>query len=47
MEYISAGEFTAKGKAYRSLKRNIPYYLVYLVLFIVVIIIMSLSESGR
>jgi hypothetical protein len=47
MEYLASGDFTTKEKLMRSVKNNIPMLLVYFVLFIIVVIILAVTESGR
>lgn len=47
MEYLASGDFTTKEKIMRSIKNNVPMLVVYLVLFIVVVIILSVTASGR
>ena len=47
MEYLAAGEFTFADKFYRSVKNNIPWYIMYFVIFVVLILILAFSESGR
>jgi len=47
MEYLASGDFTTREKIMRSIKNNVPMLVVYLVLFIVVVIILSVTASGR
>jgi LMBR1-like membrane protein len=46
-EYLRAAEFTVQGKIVRALKSNIPYYIIYLVLFVILIVVLSFSTAGR
>jgi hypothetical protein len=47
MEYLSAADFTFKERLMRSIRNNIPMLVVYLVLFIVVVIILAVTPTGR
>lgn len=47
MEYLSAADFTVKERLIRSLRNNVPMLLVYVVLFLIVVIILAVTESGR
>jgi len=47
MEYLASGDFTTKEKIVRSIKNNIPMFILYLVLFIIVVIILAVTPSGR
>lgn len=47
MEYLSAADFTVKERFIRSLRNNVPMLLVYVVLFLIVVIILAVTESGR
>jgi hypothetical protein len=45
--YLEAGDFTVKGKLFRSLKRNGPFYILYLVIVLATVGILSSYELGR
>ncbi len=47
MEYLASGDFTRRERFMRALKNNIPILVVYLVLFVVVVIVLAVTESGR
>ena len=47
MEYLAAGDFTFRERIMRALRNNIPLLIVYFVAFIVVIIILAVTEKGR
>jgi len=47
IEYLSAADFSTKERVVRSLKNNVPMLVVYLVLFLIVVIILAVTESGR
>eukprot|EP00347_Sterkiella_histriomuscorum_P011527 403372114 len=47
MEYLSAADFTFKERMMRSIRNNVPMLVVYLVLFVVVVIILAVTKSGR
>lgn len=46
-EYLAAGDFTAKERFMRSLRNNIPLMIVYFVTFIIIVIVLAVTESGR
>lgn len=47
MEYLEAGEFRVSDKIIRSLRNQIPWFLLYFALFVLVIIILAATETGR
>lgn len=47
IEYLAAGDFTFKERMMRSIRNNVPMLIVYLVLFVIVVVILSVTESGR
>lgn len=47
MEYLAAGDFTFGEKFMRAIRNNIPLLIVYFVAFIIVIIILAVTEAGR
>ena len=47
MEYLAAGDFTARERIMRSLRNNIPIMIVYFVAFIIVVIVLAVTETGR
>ena len=46
-EYLAAGDFTVKERVMRSLRNNIPLLVIYFVAFIIIIIILAFTDSGR
>lgn len=47
MEYLEAGEFRVSDKLVRSLRNQIPWFVLYFILFVLVIIILASTETGR
>ena len=45
--YLEAADFTTRGRLCYALKRNLPYYAIYVVLFIVFVCFLYLSSVGR
>ena len=46
-EYLAAGDFTRKERIIRSLRNNIPLLLVYFVTFIIILIVLGVTEPGQ
>ena len=46
-EYLAAGDFTMKERVMRSLRNNIPLMVIYFVTFIVIVIVLAFTDSGR
>lgn len=46
-EYLAAGDFTVKERVMRSLRNNIPLLLIYFVTFIIIVIVLAFTDSGR
>lgn len=46
-EYLAAGDFTRKERIIRSLRNNIPLLLVYFVTFIIILIVLGVTEQGQ
>ena len=46
-EYLAAGDFTAKERVLRSLRNNIPLIIIYFTLFIIIVVCLAFTESGR
>ena len=46
-EYLAAGDFTTKERVMRSLRNNIPMLLIFFVTFIIIVICLAFTESGR
>jgi hypothetical protein len=46
-EYLAAGDFTVKERVMRSLRNNIPLLIIYFVAFIIIIIVLAFTDSGR
>jgi len=46
-EYVAAGDFTVKERVMRSLRNNIPLLVIYFVTFIIIVIVLAFTESGR
>jgi hypothetical protein len=46
-EYLAAGDFTTKERVMRSLRNNIPILVIFFVTFIVIVIILAFTETGR
>ena len=46
-EYLAAGDFTVKERVMRSLRNNIPLLVIYFVAFIIIIIVLAFTDSGR
>ena len=46
-EYLAAGDFTMKERVMRSLRNNIPLLVIYFVTFIVIVIVLAFTDSGR
>ncbi len=47
IEFLSAGDFKVKEKLLRSAKNILPNIIFYVVFFLVAIVILSFTESGR
>jgi uncharacterized membrane protein len=47
MEYLAAGDFTFRERFMRALRNNIPLLICYFVAFVVVVIILAVTEKGR
>jgi hypothetical protein len=47
IEFIAAADFTLKGKIYRALRNNVPFQIIYFLVFIVLMIILACTPSGR
>jgi len=45
-EYLAAGDFTRRERIMRSLRNNIPLLLVYFVTFIIIMIVLAVTEKG-
>jgi len=45
--YLEAGEFTMKGKLSRSLKDNLPYYILYVLIVGATVAVLSSYDLGR
>ena len=45
--YLEAADFTVRGRFISSLKHNLPYYGLYVILFIGLICFLYLSELGK
>jgi peptidoglycan/LPS O-acetylase OafA/YrhL len=46
-EYLAAGDFTRRERIMRSLRNNIPLLLVYFVTFIIIMIVLAVTEKGQ
>jgi hypothetical protein len=46
-EYLAAGDFTRRERIIRSLRNNIPLLLVYFVTFIIILIVLGVTEQGQ
>jgi hypothetical protein len=46
-EYIGAGDFTARERFMRALRNNVPFLILYFIAFIVIVIVLAVTESGR
>jgi hypothetical protein len=46
-EYLAAGDFTVKERVMRSLRNNIPLLVIYFVTFIIIVIVLAFTDSGR
>lgn len=46
-EYLAAGDFTTTEKVMRSLRNNVPLLIIYFVAFILLVIVLATTESGR
>ncbi len=46
-EYLAAGDFTMKERVMRSLRNNIPLLVIYFVTFIIIVIVLAFTDSGR
>ena len=46
-EYLAAGDFSRKERVMRSLRNNIPLILIYFVTFIIIVVCLAVTESGR
>ena len=46
-EYLAAGDFTMKERVMRSLRNNIPLLVIYFVAFMIIIIVLAFTDSGR
>lgn len=45
--YLEAADFTAKGKFVSSIKANLPYYAMYVILFICFVLFLFLTSVGK
>lgn len=45
--FLEAGEFTVKGKLTRSLKKNLPFYVLYVIIIGATIGVLSSYEKGQ
>ena len=45
--YLEAADFTSRGRICYAVKRNLPYYALYLILFIGFVCFLYLSATGR
>ena len=45
--YLEAADFTTRGRICYAVKRNLPYYALYVVLFIGFVCFLYLSSIGR
>ncbi len=45
--FLAAGDFTAKEKLMRALRKNIPMIIFSFVAFIAIIICLAVTDSGR
>ena len=45
--YLEAGEFTVKGRLGRSLKKNLPFYILYVAIVLATIGVLSSYEAGQ
>ena len=46
-EYIGAGDFTARERLMRALRNNVPFLILYFLAFILIVIVLAVTESGR
>jgi hypothetical protein len=46
-EYLAAGDFTVKERVMRSLRNNIPLLVIYFATFIIIVIVLAFTDSGR
>jgi hypothetical protein len=44
---LAAGDFTVKERVMRSLRNNIPLLVIYFVTFIIIVIVLAFTDSGR
>ncbi len=47
IEYLGAADFTVKERLLRSIRNNVPMLVIYMVVFVLVILILAVTESGR
>ena len=47
VSYLEAADFTVRGKLVSAVKSNLPYYLMYVVLFMGFVLFLYLSSIGR
>ena len=47
VEYLAAGDFTAKERVMRSMRNNVPLMILYFVTFIIIVICLAVTETGR
>lgn len=45
-EYLAAGDFTRGERMMRSLRNNVPLMLVYFVGFLVIVVVLAVTDSG-
>ena len=45
--YLEAADFTMRGRLISSVKQNVPYYALYVILFIALVCFLYLSSVGK
>lgn len=45
--YLEAADFTMRGRLISSVKQNLPYYALYVILFIALVCFLYLSSVGK
>ena len=45
--YLESADFTMRGRICYAIKRNLPYYALYLIMFIGFVCFLYLSSVGR
>ena len=47
IEFVGASDFTVSERITRAMRNTIPFTILYILFFVVVILIMAFTDSGR